>query len=255
MLVTVDASELTEMAARMKAMGFSDRRLAAAVATGLTGTARALQRQWQDELRGEVDRPTPLTVNAPIIKMATARDLEAVVSLRQQVRAGTPPSEYLQPLAFGGGRALKKFERALIAQGSMPANAFAIPTDNAERDAYGNVRRQVLVQVLTQLAGGAVQAGYRRVISASAQRRANAAIKAGRNYVAVLDNSQGLYPGIYARVGRELKMIFAYESSARYRKQLSLVDRARLANTQKMLIDEISKAAEKSWKNLMAKQR
>jgi len=207
---------------------FSDRRFAAAVATALTRTGRDVAGQWREELAGRVDRPTALTAKAPKSTMATARNLVSVVSMRDQVIAGTPPSQYLQPLEFGGGREHKKFERALIAQGSMPANTYAIPTDNAERDGYGNVRRQVLVQILTQLAGGSVREGYRRVISASAAKRAQSAIKSGKQFVAVLEQTGKLYPGIYARTGggNELRMVFSYERRTFYKRQLSLMDRA-----------------------------
>ena len=208
--------------------GFSDRRLAAVTATALTRTVKSLQSEWGSELQTKVQAPTPLTANSPKITFATATNLVASVQIRDQILNGIPPSEYLKPIEYGGGRGLKKFEKALVAQGSMPANTYAIPTDNAARDGYGNVRRQVLVQILVQLAGGAVRDGYRRVISASAQKRARAAIKSGKNYVAVLDASTGIYPGIYERTKDErLKMIFAYESSVRYKKTISLMDRAK----------------------------
>jgi hypothetical protein len=235
--------------------GFSDRRFAAAVATALTRAGKIIRDDWKQELQARIDRPTALTANAPRLKMATANELLATVSMRSEVPNGTPPSQYLQPLEYGGGREHKKFERALIAQGSMPANTYAVPTDNAERDGFGNVRRQVLVQVLTQLAGGSVSRGYRRVISASAQRRAQAAIKAGRDYVAVLTRADNIYPGIYQR-GKDgaLKMIFAYEASVRYRKTTSLVERAR-EMAPRIMNAELRRAVEESMARLAAKGR
>ncbi|MCU0920686.1 MAG: hypothetical protein MUF16_10170 [Burkholderiaceae bacterium] len=235
--------------------GFSDRRFAAAVATALTRTGQAIREQWKQELQARIDRPTALTANAPRLKMATASELVATVSMRSEVPSGTPPSQYLQPLEYGGGREHKKFERALIAQGSMPPNTYALPTDNAERDGFGNVRRQVLVQVLVQLAGGSVSRGYRRVISASAQRRAQAAIRAGRDYLAVLNRTDNIYPGIYQR-GKDgaLKMIFAYESSVRYRRTTSLVDRAR-ESAPRIMTAELKRAVEESMARLAAKGR
>jgi hypothetical protein len=213
---------------RQQFASFSDRRFAAALATALTRSGYAVRQEWRAELQAKVDRPTALTTNAPSVKMATANDLVVTVSMRDDVPNGTPPSEYLKPLEFGGGREHKKFERALIAQGSMPPGMYALPTDNAARDSFGNVRRQVLVQVLTQLAGGVVNAGYRRVISASAQRRAQSAIKAGREFIAVLRPTEKLTPGIYAKQrDGTVKMIFSYERSVRYRRTTSLADRAR----------------------------
>jgi hypothetical protein len=225
-MLEIKVSGLEQM--RKEFADFSDRRFAAAVATALTRTGRNLVEQWRSELQSSVDRPTSLTTRAPIATMATARSLASRVSLRDQVMAGTPPSDYLKPLEFGGGRTHKKFERALIAQGSMPASSYAIPTDNADRDGYGNVRRQLLVQILVQLAGGSVSGGYRRVISASQAKRAQAAIKAGKQFVAVLQQTGKLYPGIYARANADgtLRMVFSYERRTYYKRQLSLIDRA-----------------------------
>src|SRR5574343_1170170 len=233
---------------------FSDRRFAAAVATALTRTARVVQTAWQAELREKVDRPTPLTERAPIVEQATAQSLTAIVRMRDQVAAGQPPSLYLQPPTFGGGRQLKQFEKALIAQGSMPSGTFAVPTDYAKRDAYGNVTRGQLVQILVQLAGGSVSGGYRRVISASAQRRAQAAIRAGKEYVAVLQREGKLRPGIYGREGNKLRMVFSYESRVTYRRMLSLADRAKTA-VDASLQDELRRAVEESAARLAAKTR
>jgi hypothetical protein len=232
--------------------GFSERRLRAAMATALTRTAKAVQGGWSEELRQKVDRPTVLTTRAPVIEMATAQTLVAVVSMREQVSNGQPPSQYLQPLEYGGGREHKKFEKALIAQGSMPAGAYALPTDNAKRDAYGNVTRGQLVQILVQLAGGSVRDGYRRVISTSAVKRAQSAIKAGREYVAVLKQTGKLDPGIYARVGNELQMVFSYERSTFYKRQLSLGDRARRTATQVFAV-EMQRAIKESAARLKAR--
>ena len=249
-MLTIQIDGLDRLRQQLEA--FSDRRFAASIATALTRTARSLQAEWKDELRSRVDRPTSLTTNAPIVRQATAQNLVAELAMRDQLANGTPPAQYLHPLEYGGGREHKKFERALIAQGSMPPGTYALPTDYAKRDAYGNVTRGQLVQILGQLAGGSVRAGYRRVISASATRRAQAAIRAGREYVAVLQREGKLYPGIYARVGNELRMVFSYERVTHYRRQLSLADRAR-GKAQQVFNREMTRAIEESAKRLAAK--
>lgn len=232
--------------------GFSARRMNAAVATALTRTARSVQTDWRAELQRGVDRPTPMTTAAPLVTQATATSLVAEVRMRDSVAKGTPPSQYLQPLEYGGVRAHKKFELSLMAQGSMPRGSFAVPTEHAQRDSYGNVSRRQLVQILVQLAGGVVRDGYRRVISASAVKRAKAAIRAGKSYVAVLERQGKLQPGIYARQGNELRMVFAYERSVRYTRQLSLIERARRKG-QEAFRAELSRAIEESAARLQAR--
>lgn len=251
-MLTIEITGLDQLRTQLEA--FSDRRFAAAIATALTRTARTVQDEWRKELTEQVDRPTSLTQRAPIVQQATAQSLTAIVAMRDQVANGQPPSLYLQPLAYGGGREHKKFERALIAQGSMPAGSYAIPTEHAKRDAYGNVTRGQLVQILVQLAGGSVREGYRRVISTSATRRAQAAIRAGREYVAVLVQTGKLYPGIYAKEGDKLRMIFSYERVARYRRQLSLQERAERV-ARRRFDAEFSRAVAESAARLSAKGR
>lgn len=235
--------------------GFSARRMNAAVATALTRTGRVVQDDWKRQLSVDVDRPTQLTARAPVIQQATAAKLQTEVRLRDAVSNGQPPSTYLQPLERGGGRVHKKFEKALIAQGSMPRGSYAVPTDNATRDGYGNVSRGQLVQILVQLAGGVVRDGYRRVISKSAARRAQAAVRSGKEYVAVLAEQGGMAPGIYARLPEgKYQMVFAYERNVRYKRQLSLRARAKRIALQTFPA-ELSRAIDESAQRLRARGR
>ena len=134
----------------------------------------------------------------------------------------------------------------------MPAGSYAVPTDYAKRDAFGNVTRGQVVQILVQLAGGSVRDGYRRVISASATKRAQAAIRAGREYVAVLAQQGKLGPGIYARVGNDLRMVFSYESRVYYKRQVSLLDRAK-RTAPRVFAAEFDRALSESAARLRAR--
>lgn len=237
--------------------GFSDRRFRAAVATALSRTAKALNSEWRKQLQSEIDRPERLTVNAPISTFAKADNLTATVSLRDQMRqAGAiSPAEYIGTQERGGGRRQRVFERALVSAGVMPAGYFAVPGDGAQLDGFGNVRRQQIVQVLNQLAGGVVKEGYRRVISANAAKRARAATRS-RKYFAISEKGAGLPPGVYAKgTGRQVQAVFFFVRSVTYGKTTSLVERARqFVATQagiemKRAIDEhIEKLARKGIK-------
>jgi hypothetical protein len=214
-------------AARQTLQGFSDRRFSAAVATALTRTVRHVQDAWRAELGAKLDRPTPLTVGAVQRKDASAAQLQAEVYLRDQVRPGaTPPSEYLATQEQGGDRRLKKFERALMARGSMPTGHRVVPGQYAKLDAYGNISRGQIVQVLAQL-GNAFSPGYAQVISADSARRARSAARSGNTYIAVPKRRGKLEPGVYRKFGGDLLPVFFFVSGTRYARRTGLVDTAR----------------------------
>lgn len=222
MNITIDTRELERAA---KAIGgFSDRRLAATIATALTRTARAVEADWRRQFAAELDRPTPLTQRAAVVIGAKADNLRAEVKLRDATARGTAPAEYLAPQEAGGDRRLKRFEQALVRAGAMPAGQRAVPGEGAQRDGYGNVSRAQIVQVLNQLAAGRTSVGYSRVIGRTAEKRAASARRAGRVYVALPQGSGPISPGIYERQGRGLKAVFLFVSSVRYRSRLKLIE-------------------------------
>lgn len=245
-------------ALREQLQGFSDRRLRAAVATAITRTAVAVRSQWRQQLQADLDRPERLTLAAPISTLARADTMTATVSLRDQMRGGNgaiSPAEYIATQELGGDRRLRKFERALVAAGAMPAGSRAVPGEGAALDGYGNVRRQQIVQVLNQLAGGVVVDGYRRVISGSAAKRTKAAGRAGRAYFAVpVRRGSGLPAGIYARgtMGKPLRAVFFFVSGVRYPRRTNLVDAARrIVGAQANL--EVKRAIDQHLARLAAK--
>lgn len=211
----------------LQLQGFSARRLNAAMATALTRTAAAIGGEWTGQMKERFDRPTPLTERAVRIGGARADSLEAVVQVKDLISGsrGAPPSEYLAPQEHGGGRGLKRYEIALQRQGAMLSGQRIVPAAYAKLDAYGNVSRGQLVQVLNQL-GTQLSPGYQRVISKSAEKRLAAAKRTGREYVAVVVGKGRIKPGIYQRSPDGLKPVFWFVSSVQYRKRLSLMDTA-----------------------------
>lgn len=201
--------------------GFSPRRIRAVVATALTRTVRDLEGEWVGEIFSSIDRPTGFTTRAVSVKRATAEQLRAEVFIRDQpARADAPsPLEWLGPQEFGGDRFVKKFERALMAQGSMPPGHKVVPGKYAELDAYGNISRSQITQVIAQL-GTQFSPGYQRTISKSLTRRIASAKRHGREYIAFTKRGRGQpLPGVYQRDGRELHAVFLYLRTVTYRKR------------------------------------
>lgn len=212
--------------ARALISGFSERRMRAVVATAATRTVRAVEQAWQGQLQGRFDRPTPSTLRATAVSQATAANPQASVFIKDQPGAGgRAPQWWLAPEERGGQRGLKKFEAALIAQGSMQAGWRAVPGPAAQLDGYGNVTRGTIVQVIAQL-GAQYSPGYQRVISPSAQRRVAKALKTGRKYLAIKAQNGALRPGVYLREGRQLRPVFYFVRTVGYRPRLDLMAKA-----------------------------
>jgi hypothetical protein len=129
-----------------------------ATAYALTQTAKDAQKNIVDEMQRVFDRPKPYTLNGTYVKAATKRDLTAVVKLKDgylgatgdQSKRGTA-DKYLRAEVQGGPRRNTAFEKALIYNGLMPPGYFAIPTNFAPKDPFGNVPSGFYVRIMSQL--------------------------------------------------------------------------------------------------------
>jgi len=128
-----------------------------ATAYALTQTAKQAQKNIVDTMQRVFDRPKPYTLNGTYVKPATKRDLTAIVKLKDGYFGESPDTkkgtadQYLRAQVQGGPRRPKAFERLLINQGVMPPGYFAIPTNFAPKDAFGNVPAGYYTRVLSQL--------------------------------------------------------------------------------------------------------
>lgn len=172
-----------------------------ATARALTWTAQDVKDAERKEIERVFDRPTPWTLNSLFIKPATARQLSALVWLKDEASKGTPAATYLHPEVFGGARVQKRFERALQYAGVLPKGMFAVPGSAAKVDAYGNMSSGQIVQILSQLRAQAT-AGYESRIGGAAfdkKKVARAVKRQGYRIFALQKRHGKLLPGIYAR--------------------------------------------------------
>lgn len=159
-------------------------------------TAKKIQTALKIEARFAFDRPTAFTVNAPMVRFAKRGEIEAEVFLRNEATKGTPPVKYLEPEVEGGGRRVKRFERALRARGIMGPSEFAMPGAGARLNQYGNISAGQVVQILSQTQAFS-EVGFKANQTARSADRAGAkrpkyfATRAG----------QSLPPGVYERTG------------------------------------------------------
>jgi hypothetical protein len=218
MAATVTIKGLEAFQAQMR--DFSERRMNAAVATALTRTAKQTRDVVQGRLGQVFDRPTPYTLNALFFTGATAQRLSASVKFKDEgAGSGTPATKYLLPNVEGGVRRSKRFEVALQAAGHLPAGWVVTPGPGAAIDAYGNISKGQIIQVLSQLRI-TMTAGHTRNMSFDTGKAISAQRKAGGRFFVVKPGGRAR-PGVYQRefVGRSVTSVFWFVHHAAYKKR------------------------------------
>lgn len=119
-----------------------------ATRVALTKTAKLAAEAEVKEMRDVFNNPTLYTLNGVFVLPATSNRLQAEVKLKDEATKAVPAAKYLAPQVSGGQRQLKRFERALQAAGAMPEGFRAVPGQGAQIDAFGNMSRGQLVQIL-----------------------------------------------------------------------------------------------------------
>lgn len=196
------------------------RRIPDAAALALTNTAHAVRQAEYDHMRSVFDRPTPFTLNSLYVKAASKQNLSAVVWLKPGA------NNYLHAQIFGGTRNLKRFEKALqrvrggIIGQAMPSDMFAVPGSGVRLDAYGNMSRGQIIQILSAFQSAQDVAGF------TANRRAFSTKKGrGKRLPQFFIGRPGhgrLPLGVWQRFrfahGSAIKPVLIFVRSTRYKK-------------------------------------
>lgn len=217
MKLTIDVTGIDK--AIQTVNGFSDRRTASVFATALTRTAQAIAAEQRKEMAQVFDRPTPWTTGSIGIKPANAADLTAEVFVKSAASGGgRSAAAYLQWQISGGSRTMKAFERLLQASKFVPSGYRVVPAIGARIDAFGNLDRTQLRQIL---------AGLRETAQTGPQpkgfggKRLRAARKAGGQFF-VMPPGRKAPPGVYQRAfgeAREITPVLLFVRSASYAKR------------------------------------
>lgn len=199
-----------------------------ALARALTKTGQDVRAAERREIEQVFDRPTPYTRNAVYLRPATKQRLQADVWLKD----GNRPSHYLLPQITGGDRPLKRFEQRLVRAGLMQPSERAVPASGARLDAYGNISRGQIAQILSQLRTAAVQGDFSNASDSKRSRatrareayfvsRGTGAWQGGHSWKSGA-KSQHLPRGVWLRRsfgawGTAVKPVLLFVPRARYR--------------------------------------
>jgi len=128
------------------------------------------RKKLQEEIVDSFDNPTPYIKRSPRVIKADSQSLSGVVHIEDAPNKGNAPSKILQAEVFGGPRRHKKFEKALIYAGIMPADMFAVPGAAADLDQYGNIKGSQIVKILSYFRAFP-EHGYRANSTAATRKR------------------------------------------------------------------------------------
>ncbi len=203
-----------------------------ALMTAINETADEIRKAEIETMKKVFDRPTPYVLGSTLVRYAKKKNLSADIGFREFPGKGTPADKYLWPQVYGGGRNLKRFEKALQEIGILIPGMYAVPGKGATLDAYGNMSAGMIVKILAYFDAFGEQ-GYKA--NMTAQKRAAMAkgtkktaslvyfVSKGRGSVSWDGKPQHLPPGIYARYGTafgsSISCIIRFVKKPGYRKR------------------------------------
>lgn len=220
-----------------------------AAAVALNRTAYKAKPAEEREMRDVFDRPTPYTLSSVFVKRATKSNLNAVISLKDVASKGTPAAVFLLPQITGGTRPMKRFEKALQSIGVLPEGYRVMPGSGATLDAYGNLSRGQIVQILSYFKAFP-DAGYKPNITVDRKLSLAKGSKRKLGYIYFVGSPGARLPlGIWQRVqlagGYAIKPVLIFVRSAKYRPTLDFIRVGELT-AKSDLGDELRQALEEA---------
>lgn len=183
------------------------------LADALNHTANQARLALQAEMPSVFDRPTPWAINSVRVINATERAPEAAVYVKDKGTAGkgAGADEYLLPHVEGGARRLKRSEGMLREIGILPAGMYIAPGSGARLDAYGNISRGHMMQILSGLRAFS-RAGSDHNATGSARSRAKGHAQA---FYVIRRGKTAI--GIGERRGEQTRIVLAFVREPSYR--------------------------------------
>lgn len=208
-----------------------------AASRAINATLRDAKAEVAREMQKSFDKPTPWVARGIGLELSTKRDLRGLITLGTLGRSSVT-SHHVVP----GTRPAKGMEVALRQKGLLPSNMFVVPTSAAPRDAYGNVPRALVGQIMAALQAGAAATSQRGVRARKAMGKSGVEYFVGRP-------GSGLPAGIWEKrqfaSGSGIRPIYLFVSSVRYNERLKfheIVNRVAQAKFADNFITEFEQA-------------
>jgi hypothetical protein len=227
-------------------------RLSAAIA--LTKTAKAAQEELRKEMEKAFDRPTPYALNSTYVRTANVNRLEAEVGIKDESVKGTPAINFLGPQIGGGERRLKRFEKALQANGLLPDGMYAVPGSAAEMDGYGNISKGQIMKILSALRAAEMYSGYsanraQRLKDLPGKKKRRTKKKQADYFVGRPGGGKlplGIWQVFRFGHGSAVKPVIIYTSRATYKARFDfqgIVDRVAARDFDRLFVEQLNSRA------------
>lgn len=210
-----------------------------ALADALNHTANQARQALQVEMSSVFDRPTPWTLNSIRILNATPASLEAAVWVKDESGGKNPlaAEDYLLPHVDGGTRNKRRAEGYLRETGILPAGMFIVPAAGARLDAYGNIQRGHMMQILSGLKA------LKRAGSDHSSTESRRSLRKGHAQAFFVLRRGKTPAGIAERRGKSMVMVLAFVRQPQYRERFKFHDVVRrVAEDDAQLEANINKA-------------
>ncbi len=223
MQIKVDITGLTELKA---AMARAPGQVNYALAQAMNKTMAQAKSDVQTNMTKVFDRPTPWVINSLRIKYASKTKLSAELAFKD-INSAVNARTMVAPHVDTGTRTHKAMEARLRGIGMLPTGWFVVPGAGATLDAYGNMSRGQISQLLNVL-GAYTEAGYNKANDKTSKRLAKGNAKKNQfgfvYFVQRVSDKGHLLPGVYQRVktgfGSSLKPILIFVNGVSYKKRL-----------------------------------
>lgn len=237
--------------------------VAYATSVAINKTADLALRRVRAEMPKVFLKPTPWVLNSLRVKRSTKTNLTAELAYKDKNSVESSRS-MVEPHVFGGRRHFKAMEARLMNMGYMPKGYNAVPGGAAKLDAYGNMSRGQISQLLNVL-GTYTEAGYNKANAKTVERLAKGNVKKNVygfvywvNPVNRTARGRHLQPGVYQRVttgfGSSLKPVLIFVKQAAYKKRLPFFDMAQ-AVADKEFPGEFDRAFDEAMKTALLKNQ
>jgi len=196
--------------------GAIQRQAQAAMRNAVQFTAHEVRVGLREEAKLVFDKPTPFTLSRTTVVSGDG-GLAATVRLLDS-------GKYLNPQIVGGSRPWKRFEFLLGRAGVLPQGMYAIPTRYARMDAFGNMSRGQIVQILAWFSANGANSRRQNMTDANrAKRAAGTRRQAGYEYIAIQRKEGGFTPGVYEinhfAAGTAIRPVLIFVRTPMYRQR------------------------------------
>jgi hypothetical protein len=147
-MLTIKIEGLDKLQRKLDDLGKSQIPFAAKMA--LQDTAFEVRAEEQREMARVLDRPMPYVVQSVVVNKSelSKSNLSVAVGIPPEMKGAI---ESIAPQVFGGERRVKKSELQLRRLGALPTDKFIAASQSAFTDAYGNIPRSVMKDILSDL--------------------------------------------------------------------------------------------------------